>query len=71
VVALGKVRPEAMGIARGRSLAVSLLFVLLIVAVILVDQILELADFVFEMACLDLGFLELFLECLHSGSRSQ
>ena len=46
-----------MRLTEGGSLAVSLLFMLLVVTMVFVDQVLELANFVFQLDCPDLGIV--------------
>jgi hypothetical protein len=65
-----------MRFASRRPLAIGLLFVLLIMAMIPVDQVFELSDLVLEVDCLDFGIVQLgicgvSLACSVSGARSR
>ena len=59
VVTFGEEGLEAMAFADGGPLAVSLLLMFLIVTMIGVDNVLELAEFVFEVDSLDFGIVQL------------
>lgn len=59
VVTFGEEGLEALAFADGGSLAVSFLLVLLVVTMIGVDNVLELAEFVFEVDGLDFDVIQL------------